>query len=49
MLHQLIGIRYLDPAVRRIGLRRDDVAAGNRVVALGHWPDYFVFRSDVGI
>jgi hypothetical protein len=39
---------FLDPAVRRIGLRRDDDIAENRVVPDGHWPVYSVFRRDAG-
>ena len=38
----------LDPAVRRIGIRRDDVVAGNWVIADEIWPVYFAFKSDVG-
>ena len=38
----------LDPAVRRIGLRRDDVVAENWVLHDGHWPVYSVFRSAAG-
>ncbi len=36
-------LRSLDP-----GLRRDDVVAGNRALADGHWPVYSVFRIDAG-
>ena len=50
-LHNVTTCCYnkaLDPAVRRIGLRRDDEITGNRVLSDGHWLVYCVFKSDAG-